>query len=55
MGLLEVEIKCLKSAVQPLFKLNPIGPCLGLSNEVLCILVAQGATKLAEVKVGDTK
>jgi len=25
---------------------------MGLSNEVLCILVAQGAAKLTEVKVG---
>ena len=24
------------------FKLNPIGPFSGLSNEILCILVAQG-------------
>ena len=28
---------------------------MGISNEVLCILVAQGAAKLPEVKVGDTK
>ena len=28
---------------------------MGLSNEVLFILVAEGATKLPEVKVGDTK
>ena len=28
---------------------------MGLSNEVLFILVAQGAAKLPEVKVGDTK
>ena len=28
---------------------------MGLSNEVLCILVAQGAAKLPEVKVEDTK
>ena len=28
---------------------------MGLSNEVLCILVPQGAAKLPEVKVGDTK
>ena len=28
---------------------------MGLSNEVLCILVAQGAAKLPKVKVGDLK
>ena len=28
---------------------------MGLSNEVLCILVAQGAAKLPEVKIGDTR
>ena len=28
---------------------------MGRSNEVLCILVAQGAAKLPEVKVEDTK
>ena len=28
---------------------------IGHSNEVLCIFVAQGAAKLLEVKVGDTK
>ena len=33
------------------FKLNPIVPCLGLSNEILCILVLQRATKLPEVKI----
>ena len=50
-----MEIKCLKSAVMLFFKLNPVGPYLGLSNEVLCILVAQGASKLPEVKFRDTK
>ena len=28
---------------------------MGLSNEVICILVAQGAAKLPEVKVGVVK
>ena len=28
---------------------------MGLSNEVLCMLVAQEAAKLPEVKVGDSK
>ena len=28
---------------------------MGLSNEVLCMLVAQGAAKLPEIKVGDTE
>ena len=26
-------------------KLNPIGPCSGFLNDMLCILVAQGAAK----------
>jgi len=27
----------------------------GLSNKVLCILAAQGAAKIPEVKIGDTR
>ena len=35
---------------------NPIGPCSGLSNDILCILaVVQGAAKLLEVKVPGLK
>ena len=37
------------------YKVNPIGPLMGLLNEVLCILVAQAVAKQPEVKVGDTK
>ena len=33
-------------------KLNPIGPCLGLSDKKLCDLLAQGVAKLPVVKVG---
>ena len=32
-----------------------IGASLGLSNEKLCILVAQGATKLPDIKCGGLK
>ena len=31
------------------------GPLSGLSNEVLCILAAQGAAKLPNVKAGGLK
>ena len=34
---------------------NSIGPCLGLSNEIICKLLAQRATKLQEVKVEGPK
>ena len=34
-----------------LFKLNQMVPCLGLANEILCILVAQGATKLPQINL----
>ena len=50
-----MEIKCLKSAITLFFKVNLIAPCLGLSNEVLCILEAQEAAKIIVVKFGDTK
>ena len=36
-----------------MFKLNPSKYESGLSNEVLCSLVAQRAAKLLEVKVAD--
>ena len=49
-----MEIKCLKSAVT-LFLAITIGPFSRLSNEVICILVAQGTTKLPEVKVKGIK
>ena len=37
----------------PIFKLNPSIYESGLSNEVLCSLVAQRAAKLLEVKIAD--
>ena len=40
----------LKAQSHPLFS-----SLMGLSNELLCILVTQGAAKLPEVKVGYTK
>ena len=33
-----------------LFKLITIGPSLGLSNEILCIFIAQESTELQKVK-----
>ena len=36
-------------------KLDTISSCLGLSNEVLTILVDQGDAKLTKVKVGGLK
>ena len=48
-------IKCLKNLVTFFCKLNPIGPYSKLLNEALCILVAQGATKLQKVEAGDTQ
>ena len=41
-------MKYLKIAVT-LFRLNPIGPCSGLSNKELWILVPQGIAKIPEV------
>ena len=41
-----------KSGVELFIKLNPIGTCSKFSNEVLMILVVQGAAKLPKVKVG---
>ena len=38
-----------ESGVTLFIKQNPIFPCLGLLNEILCILVAQGTAKLGEV------
>ena len=50
-----MEIKCLKSPAKFFFKLNSMNPCLGLSNDLLCILGAQGAAKLSAVKIGCLK
>ena len=43
-------MKYLKSGITFFIKLNLIGPYSGLSNEILCILLVQGATKLQEVE-----
>ena len=48
MGLLWFEIKCLKSAVTLFFKAKSNLSLFRFLNELLCILVAQGATKLVE-------
>ena len=47
--------KNLKNAVKFFFKLNLIAPISGLSNEILCILVAQETAKLPNVKFGGLK
>ena len=44
-----------KSAFKLFFKLNSFAPVSGLSNEILCTLVAQETAKLPNVKVGDLK
>ena len=44
-----------KSGVKLFIELNPIGTCSKFSNEVLMILVVQGAAKLPKVKVGGLK
>ena len=44
MGIFWEGTKHVKSDVTLFILLNPIGPYLGISNEILCILVAQGAT-----------
>ena len=51
-GVTLIGHKYLRRAVKLFFEMNPIGPILGLSNEILCILVAQGAAKLPKVKFG---
>ena len=45
------DIKYLYSVVIPIFKLNPNRYESDLSNEVLCILVAQGIAKLTELEI----
>ena len=50
-----MEKKYLKSGVKLFFKVNPIPPESGLSNEILCILLAQETAKLPNVKVGGLK
>ena len=49
------KIKYLKRAVTLFLKLNTTAPILGLSNEILCILVAKGAAKMPELKFGSRK
>ena len=50
-----MEIKYPKSGIKFFFKLNPIVPVLGLSNDILCTLVAQETAKLPNVKVEGLK
>jgi len=44
-----------KSAFKLFLKLNFIAPVSGLSNEILCILLAQETPKKLEVRVGGFK
>ena len=44
-----------KCAFKLFLKLNPFAPVSGLSNEILCTLVAQETAKLPNVKVGGLK
>ena len=46
-----MELKCLKRELILFFKAYYNWSLMGLSNEALCILVAQGAAKLPEDKV----
>ena len=46
-----MEKNTLKVLSNSFLKLNPFAQVSGLSNEILCILVAQRAAKLREVKV----
>ena len=48
-------MKCLKSVTTPHFKQKLIAPILGIINEILWILVAQGAAKRHNVKLGGQK
>ena len=50
-----MEKKYSKSAFKLFFTLNPFAPVLGLSNEILCNVVAQETAKLPHVKVGGLK
>ena len=50
-----MEIEYTKTASHYFFKLNSIDPSSGLSNILLCILVAQGAATLSAVKAGGWK
>ena len=52
MRLIWVEIKSHKSEDRLFFKLNEIGPCSGLSNEILYTLLDQENVKLPDVKLG---
>ena len=50
-----MEIKYLNSTGTKLFKPNPIGPCMGLSKEILYTIVAQEEAKLPEIKAQGPK
>ena len=52
MGVLRMGVMYLKSAALLFFKLYAYRYELGLSNELLFIILAQGAAKLWPVKVG---
>ena len=44
-----------KSAATLFTKHATISPRLEISNEIICILAAQGATKLLQIKVSSTE
>ena len=50
-----MDIGYLKGSDTLYDELNPIGPFSGLSDKILCILVAQGAVKLLKVNFGGLK
>ena len=47
----KIPLKCFKLIV----KQNPFAPVLGLSNELVCTLVAQESAELPSIKVGGLK
>ena len=49
------EEKLTYKCFQTFLKFNPFAPVLGLSNEVVCILVAQESAELPSIKVGGLK
>ena len=50
-----MELECLKIAGNLIFLAKSNRFLMWLSDEVLCILIAYGAAKLSEVKVGGAK
>ena len=55
MGLFWVEISDPKSAAPLLTRYYSIQNLWGISNDILCMFIAQGAAKLPEVKVESLK